>query len=239
MMKLMSLLGLMLLSGYGLAADESASVKQKLIAQVPELKDASVLPTPISGVYSVQHGAFIFYTSSDAKYVMRGQLLNLADKRNLTEESIMKFRETEFKKLADKDTMVYMPASGKYTHTITVFTDVDCQYCQKLHTQLPQALAAGIRVRYVFFPRSGVDTPSFNKAVHAWCNQQVPGELEQMMKGEIPSKLMTCANPIAKHFELATSLGLQGTPSILLSDGTLIPGLVPVEDLIKLVKGIK
>lgn len=239
MIKLLSLLGLLVFSCHSLAADDSASVKQKLIAQVPELKDATVLPTPIAGVYSVQHGAFIFYTSSDAKYVMRGQLLNLADKRNLTEESIMKFRETEFKKLADKDTMVYMPASGKYTHTITVFTDVDCQYCQKLHTQLPQALAAGIRVRYVFFPRSGIDTPSFNKAVHAWCNQQAPGELEQMMKGEMPAKLMTCVNPIAKHFDLATSLGLQGTPSILLADGTLIPGLVPVEDLIKLVKDIK
>lgn len=239
MMKLMSLLGLLLLPVCVFAADESAAVKQKLIAQVPELKDATVLPTPIAGVYSVQHGAFIFYTSSDAKYVMRGQLLNLADKRNLTEESIMKFRESEFKKLADKDTMVYLPADGKYTHSITVFTDVDCQYCQKLHAQLPQALAAGIRVRYVFFPRSGVDTLSFNKAVHAWCNQQAPGELEAMMKGVMPAKLMTCTNPIAKHFDLATSLGLQGTPSILLSDGNLIPGLVPAEDLIKLVKDIK
>jgi len=239
MIKLLSLLGLLVFSCHSLAADDSASVKQKLIAQVPELKDATVLPTPIAGVYSVQHGAFIFYTSSDAKYVMRGQLLNLADKVNLTEESIMKYREAEFKKLADKETMVYMPSGGKYTHTITVFTDVDCQYCQKLHAQLPQALAAGIRVRYVFFPCSGIDTPSFNKAVHAWCNQQAPGELEAMMKGVMPAKLMTCNNPIAKHFDLATSLGLQGTPSILLSDGSLIPGLVPVEDLIKLVKEIK
>jgi thiol:disulfide interchange protein DsbC len=227
---------LLLTANIALAHDDSEGVKQKLVAQVPELKDATVTPTPIDGIYTVQHGAFIFYSSSDAKYVMRGQLLNLAEKRNLTEIAIMKFRETEFAKLADKDTMIYMPTSGKYTHTITVFTDVDCQYCQKLHALLPKALAADIRVRYVFFPRSGVDTPSFNKAVHAWCNQQTPGELEQMMKGEMPAKLMTCTNPIAKHFDLATSLGLQGTPSILLADGTLIPGLVPVEDLIKLVK---
>jgi thiol:disulfide interchange protein DsbC len=227
---------LLLTANIALAADDSEVVKQKLVAQVPELKDATVTATPIDGVYMVQHGAFIFYSSSDAKYVMRGQLLNLAEKRNLTEIAIMKFRETEFNKLADKDTMIYMPSSGKYTHTITVFTDVDCQYCQKLHAQLPKALAADIRVRYVFFPRSGVDTPSFNKAVHAWCNQQAPGELEQMMKGIMPDTLKTCTNPIAKHFELATSLGLQGTPSILLADGTLIPGLVPVEDLIKLVK---
>ncbi len=238
MLKLVLLFSMML-STYALAADDVVSLKEKLVAQVPELKDATITPTPIEGVYAVQQGAFLFYSSSDAKYVLRGQLLSLADKRNLTEELIMKYRETEFNRLDDKDTMIYMPPSGKYTHTITVFTDVDCQYCQKLHAQLPKALAADIRVRYVFFPRSGIDTPSFNKAVHAWCNQQEPGELEKMMKGTMPAKLMTCENPVAKQFNLATALGLQGTPSILLSDGTLIPGLVPVEDLIKLVKAIK
>jgi thiol:disulfide interchange protein DsbC len=222
-----------------LAESAADKVKSVLVQQVPELKDATVIETPISGVFSVQQGAFIFYASSDGKYVLRGQLLNLAEKRNLTDELVMKFRETEFNRLADKDTMIYMPKGAKPTHSVTVFTDVDCPYCQKLHAQLPALLAANIRVRYVFFPRSGLNTPSFNKAVHAWCNMQAPGELEQLMNGATPAKLMTCENPIAKHFELATVLGLQGTPSILLNDGTLIPGLVPAEDLIKLVKGQK
>jgi thiol:disulfide interchange protein DsbC len=217
-------------------ADESADLKQKLLAQVPELKDAKVSPTPVTGIYAVQQGPFVFYASADGKYIFRGQLLSMVDKRNLTEEMIMKFRETEFNKLADKDTMIYLPTNGKFTHTITVFTDVDCPYCQKMHSQLSSLLAAGIRVRYVFFPRSGVNTPSYHKAVHAWCNQQQPGELSLLMQGATPATLKTCDNPIAKHFDLAIALGLQGTPSILLSDGTLIPGLVPAEDLIKVVK---
>jgi thiol:disulfide interchange protein DsbC len=242
MLKWVMCLWLALFAGQVVAddvVDASADVKQKLVAQVPELKDATITPTDVAGIYSVQQGAFVFYTSSDAKYVFRGQLLSLADKRNVTEEAIMAFREAEFNKLEDKDTMVYMPKGGKYSHTITVFTDVDCPYCHKLHALLPEILAAGIRVRYVFFPRAGLDTPSFNKAVHAWCNQQQPGVLEAMMKGEAPAKLMTCPNPIAKHLALATSLGLQGTPSILLSNGTLIPGFVQAKDLIDMVNSIK
>jgi thiol:disulfide interchange protein DsbC len=219
------------------AADESQNVKALLVQQVPELKDAQVKPSPVAGLYEVQQGAFIFYASGDAKHIFRGQLLNLAEKRNLTDEAVMKFRESEFKKLTDKETMIYLPKGGKFTHTVTVFTDVDCPYCQKMHLQLNPMLAAGIRVRYVFFPRSGLNTPSYQKAVHAWCNQQQPGELEELMKGSTPAQFKTCDNPIAKHFELANSLGLQGTPSILLDNGTLIPGLVDAEALIKVIKG--
>lgn len=218
-------------------AGEADQVKQKLMQQIPELKDAQVSATPVTGLYQVQHGAFVFYASADGRHVLRGQLLDIGSKRNLTDEAVMKFRESEFGKLADKDTMIYLPQSGKFSHTITVFTDVDCPYCQKLHAQLPSLLAAGIRVRYVFFPRSGPNTPSYAKAVHAWCNQQQPGELEQLMKGATPAQLKSCDNPIQRHFDLAGSLGLAGTPSILLADGTLIPGLVPAEELIKLVKG--
>lgn len=219
-----------------MASDEATSVKQKIVNQIPEMVDAVVLATPIPGVYSVQLGAFIFYTSADANYIFRGQLLNLADKRNLTEEALKQFREKAFRDLADKDTIIYLPEGGKYTHTITVFTDVDCPYCHKLHAQLPAILAAGIRVRYAFFPRAGLNTPSYQKAVHAWCNQQKQGELAAMMKGDVPGKLMTCANPVEQHFELAGRLGLQGTPSILLENGTLIPGLPPITELIKLIK---
>lgn len=217
-----------------LASDESASVKQKIVKQIPEMVDAVVTATPIPGVYSVQQGSFIFYTSADANYVFRGQLLSLSDKRNLTEDAVKQFRKEVFHDLQDKDTIIYLPEGGKFTHTITVFTDVDCPYCHKLHAQLATILAAGIRVRYAFFPRAGLNTPSYQKAVHAWCNQQKPDELSSMMQGKTPEKLMTCANPIEQHVDLASRLGLQGTPSILLENGTLIPGLPPVAELIKL-----
>lgn len=230
-------LGWLMCSMAVFATDDSVAVKQRLIKQVPELKDAVVAPTPIDGVYSVQQGAFIFYTSTDVNYVLRGQLLSLSDKRNLTDAAIQAYRAQAVNRLSDEDTINFVPDTGKYNYTITVFTDVDCPYCHKLHAQLPTLLAAGVRVRYAFFPRAGVDSPTYHKAVHVWCHRDDKLLLGQVMSGSTPAKLATCVNPIKQQLVLANELGLQGTPSIVLTDGTLIPGLPPIDELIKLIKG--
>jgi thiol:disulfide interchange protein DsbC len=218
-------------------ADSTDEVKQRLIKQIPELSDAKVSTTPIAGLFSVQQGAFVFYTSSDARYVLRGDLLSLADQRNLTEEAQQAYRLSMLKRLSDKDTINFTPDKVKTSHRITVFTDIDCPYCHQLHTMIPQLLQQGIAVRYVMYPRAGIDSPSYQKTVHAWCQRAHKNELDQMMKGVAPStKLTHCVNPIKQQFELAIELGLQGTPSIVLADGRLIPGLAPFEELVQVIK---
>lgn len=227
------------LSG-SVAANSVDEIKQRLVKQIPELSDAKVSATPIAGLYSVQQGAFVFYTSADANYVLRGDLLSLSDQRNLTEEAQQSFRVSVLKRLSEKDTINFVPEKAKPSHTITVFTDVDCPYCHQMHQMVPKLLEAGIAVRYVMYPRAGIDSPSYQKTVHAWCQRANKAELDQLMKGgAAPAKLMTCAHPIKQQFELANELGLQGTPSIILADGRLIPGLAPFDELVRVVKAGK
>lgn len=221
-------------------ANSVDEIKQRLVKQIPELSDAKVSATPIAGLYSVQQGAFVFYTSADANYVLRGDLLSLVDQRNLTEEAQQSFRVSVLKRLSEKDTINFVPEKAKPSHTITVFTDVDCPYCHQMHQMIPKLLESGIAVRYVMYPRAGIDSPSYQKTVHAWCQRANKTELDQLMKGgAAPAKLTTCAHPIKQQFELANELGLQGTPSIILADGRLIPGLAPFEELVRLVKAGK
>ena len=223
------------------AANSLEEVKQRLVNQIPELFDAKVSATPIAGLYSVQQGAFIFYTSADANYVLRGDLLSLSDQRNLTEEAQQSFRLSALKRLSEKDTINFAPEKLKATHSITVFTDVDCPYCHQLHQMVPKLLDAGIAVRYVMYPRAGIDSPSYEKTVHAWCQRTNKTELDLLMKGGGGSsiKLTRCTNPIKQQLELANELGLQGTPSIILADGRLIPGLAPFDELVRLVKSAR
>lgn len=221
-------------------ANSLDEIKQRLVKQIPELSDAKVSATPVAGLYAVQQGAFVFYTSADANYVLRGDLLSLADQRNLTEEAQQSFRVSVLKRLSEKDTINFSPEKSKASHSITVFTDVDCPYCHQMHQMVPKLLEAGIAVRYVMYPRAGIDSPSYQKTVHAWCQRANKAELDQLMKGgATPAKLTTCAHPIKQQFELANELGLQGTPSIILADGRLIPGLAPFEELVRLVKSVK
>lgn len=227
------------LSG-SVVANSVDEIKQRLVKQIPELSDAKVSTTPVAGLYAVQQGAFVFYTSADANYVLRGDLLSLVDQRNLTEEAQQSFRVSVLKRLSEKDTINFVPEKSKASHSITVFTDVDCPYCHQMHQMVPKLLEAGIAVRYVMYPRAGVDSPSYQKTVHAWCQRANKAELDQLMKGgAAPTKLTTCAHPIKQQFELANELGLQGTPSIILADGRLIPGLAPFEELVRLVKSAK
>lgn len=227
------------LSG-SVVANSVDEIKQRLVKQIPELSDAKVSATPVAGLYSVQQGAFVFYTSADANYVLRGDLLSLVDQRNLTEEAQQSFRVSVLKRLSEKDTINFVPEKAKPSHTITVFTDVDCPYCHQMHQMVPKLLEAGIAVRYVMYPRAGIDSPSYQKTVHAWCQRANKAELDQLMKGgAAPAKLTTCAHPIKQQFELANELGLQGTPSIILADGRLIPGLAPFDELVRVVKAGK
>lgn len=172
--------------------------------------------------------------------MLRGDLLSLSDQRNLTEEAQQSFRVSVLKRLSEKDTINFVPEKAKPSHTITVFTDVDCPYCHQMHQMVPKLLEAGIAVRYVMYPRAGIDSPSYQKTVHAWCQRANKAELDQLMKGgAAPTKLTTCAHPIKQQFELANELGLQGTPSIILADGRLIPGLAPFDELVRVVKAGK
>ena len=132
-------------------------------------------------------------------------------------------------KLNSSEMIVFSP-KGKPRHILTVFTDIDCGYCRKLHAEMDELNNYGIEVRYMMFPRTGLNTLSYQKAVNVWCAKDQQASMTKAKAGEsIPQA--NCDNPIASQFNLGQQLGVTGTPALLLSDGSLIPGYRPAKDL--------
>ncbi len=171
----------------------------------------------------------VVYLSTDGKFLFGGNLVNTKAKQNLTEQAKKSMRHdlmTEFKKTHKG--IDFLPE--KMTDMITVFTDIDCGVCRKFHENVESFNEAGIGVSYLFFPRAGIGSNSHQKATNVWCatNQQ---EAMNQAKSGIELKPLMCPNPIESQFNLGISAGVNGTPYIVLSDGTLIPGYQTLDQL--------
>lgn len=212
-------------------ADESedvANILERLEKLAPQEKPDSVKPTAIAGLYEVVFGSEIFYVSSDGRYVIQGALLDLNTNENMTETTRISIRKAAMGGLKESEMIVFSPEKPR--HTLTVFTDIDCGYCRKLHSEMEQLNSYGVKVRYMMFPRSGPNTPSFQKAVNVWCAKDQQTSMTRAKAGEsVPQA--DCNNPIAAQFNIGQQLGVTGTPALLLDDGTLIPGYRPAKDL--------
>ena len=126
-------------------------------------------------------------------------------------------------------------AGDKADHTVTVFTDIDCGYCRKLHSQIDEYEDEGIRVRYVFYPRAGVKSESYKEAVSVWCSEDRNKAMTEAKAGRLMEE-KTCDNPVQSHMELGELLGISGTPAIVLDNGDLVPGYVPPKRLAAIIK---
>src|ERR1700749_4194913 len=125
-----------------------------LAAKLPAGTRAEDLhPSPIPGVYELTHGADVVYVSSDGKYLINGDLIDIAHQDNLTEQRRRDSRARLIAAVPESDMVIFGPNNPKYT--VTVFTDVDCGYCRELHRQIAEYNRLGIRVRYLAYPRSG------------------------------------------------------------------------------------
>jgi len=210
-------------------ADEAA-VAKGLAKVIPEVTAKDVFKTPISGLYQVNAGARVFYASGDGRYIIQGELVDLVKRENLTANALKYARKTTLAKVDEKSMIIFPAKNAK--HTVTIFSDIDCGYCRKLHAELSDYTDAGITVRYLFFPRSGVNTESYHKAVSVWCAADRNEALtDAKLNNKIDSK--TCDNPIDAHMKLAKEFGVNGTPAIIADDGTMIPGFVPAAQLVE------
>lgn len=195
---------------------------------LPDVTVDSITPAPIPGLSEVLIGAKLFYVSNDGKYILEGTLIDLATRTDLSEKRLSSVRQALIDKVSEKD-MIIFPAS-KPRHTLTVFTDIDCGYCRKLHSDIDKYNDEGITVRYLPFPRSGPDTPSYYKAVSVWCSDDRQAALTRAKAGQdVPNT--TCDNPVRASLALGHKLGVNGTPALILEDGHLLPGYVPPKKL--------
>lgn len=204
-------------------------LRQALSKMLPQAAGANITKTPVKGIYQFISGPKVMYMTKDARYIFDGDLIDFVARRNLTEDMRGIGRKKLLSDLGEKNMLVYSP-KGKTKHTITVFTDIYCPYCRRLHDEMNQYMTAGIKVRYIFLPFKG--KKSFDDSVSVWCADNPQKALDKAKSGE-SVEAKTCPNPIDQHRQLATALSIRGTPAIMFEDGTLSPGYIPAAKVIQ------
>ncbi|MEY4760999.1 MAG: hypothetical protein RLZZ200_855 [Pseudomonadota bacterium] len=210
-----------------------ADPRVELAAKIPGAKPDDIRPTPVAGIYELVHGAGVSYISADGKYLFSGDLYRIGeggDFPNLTEERRKDLRVKLLAAVPESEMIVYAPKSPKYT--VSVFTDVDCPWCKRLHGQMAEYNKLGIRVRYLAWPRTAPKTPSWVKSQNVWCTKDRTEAFEKAVGGGTVANA-SCADPVLRHHDLGRKLGVQGTPGIVLPDGELVPGYVPPDELLE------
>jgi len=214
------------------AADPRVAIAAKMAGVKPEDLHA----TPVPGVYELLRAGDAAYVSSDGKYAIIGDLYETGSNNDLTE---IRRRDLRLKLLAaipEAQMVVFGPQSPK--HTITVFTDMDCAYCRKLHSQISDYNKLGIKVRYIAYPRTGPNTSSWTKAEQVWCSADRKTALTEAKLGKTLKTKICQDNPVAQEYELGQQFNLQGTPTIILGNGEMVGGYLPPTDLAEELKGI-
>ncbi|SMF96895.1 thiol:disulfide interchange protein DsbC [Methylomagnum ishizawai] len=227
-----ALLGLGWMLSGAVQADAKA-VEEALKQNLPTLKPDSVQPSPIPGLYEVMMGAKLFYVSEDGRYLIQGSMVDVKDRKDLTEAKLAGARLTSLDKMGVGQMIVFKPKATK--HVAYVFTDIDCGYCRKLHSEIDQYLAQGIEIRYLFFPRSGPNTESYFKAVSVWCAKDRNAAFTKAKKGDTPDR-KDCDNPVDEQLALGNAFGANGTPMIITEKGDILPGYVPAAQLVKIME---
>jgi len=200
-------------------------------ASIPGVKKEDVRPTPVAGVFEVRRGADIVYMSGDGQFVFTGDLYNVSSHNNLTEAHRRVLRQKLIEAIPESQMVIFSPPEPKYT--VTVFTDVDCAYCRELHRQIADYNKLGVRVRYIFFPRTGPDTASWHKAEQVWCSADRKSALTRAKLGQALDANAACATPVAQEYALGKAIGLEGTPGIVASNGAMIGGYLPPQALVQ------
>ena len=204
------------------------AVEEKFRTLVPNAGTIAVSETPITGVLQVQVNSDIVYVTSDAKYLLQGQVIDLDSRENLTDRAKSGIRLSLLNNLDVDKQITFAPEEPKYD--LLVFTDIDCGYCRKLHDQMKGYNEQGIAIHYMAFPRAGVGSDSYNKFVSVWCSDNQQEAMTLAKNGGDPEP-QSCANPVAEQYNLGQELGVTGTPSMVASDGTMIPGYMPPAQL--------
>lgn len=196
------------------------------------IKVISVNDTPVKGIKEILvdggRGSEILYISEDGKYIVNGSLFDIENRVDLTDQKKSVLRKELLSDMGDSQRINFYPEDMKYH--VTVFTDIDCGYCRKLHAEMQQYNDLGIGISYLFFPRAGLKSGSYDKAVNVWCAADQQQAMTLAKAGEAVEP-KTCDNPITAHYNAGVSAGVSGTPALVLDSGTIMPGYLPPAQL--------
>ena len=208
---------------------ELQKVRDTVSERFAEIDPQEIFESPIEGWYTIRKGAVIAYISADGRYLLQGDLIDLQDNSNLTEQARNDARVVMLSAVADEDLIIFSP--DKVQHSVSIFTDIDCTFCRRLHAQIDGYMDQGIEIRYFLYPRNGPTSPSWAKAENVWCADDRNKALTlAKLDKEYPTH--TCDSSIvSNHYLIGQDVGLRGTPAIVLDDGTLFSGYLPPAQL--------
>jgi thiol:disulfide interchange protein DsbC len=226
----------LLLAGPAMSAETDGAeerVRSKLLQSRPDFNISSVQASVAPGLYEVQlAGGPILYATEDGDFFILGDLYSVGVSGivNLAEKQRDMARKELLAKVSRDDMIIFSP-QGETKASVAVFTDVDCFYCQKLHSEVPAMNEAGIEVRYLAYPRAGVGSESYRKIASAWCAEDPNDAITRLKnRAEIPDNVCP-GNPVADQYMLGQEAGVRGTPALVLEDGTMVPGYVSAAEL--------
>lgn len=204
------------------------------VAQInPDAKISWIKPSPLAGLSEVGVDGVVLYISDDGRYLLHGTLLDVLNRKNLTEIAGAETRKQLLAQIKPADKIIYRP-KGQVKHTIVVFTDISCGYCHKLHEQIQGFLDRGIQVEYVPFPRGGTQSPALSQMERIWCSKDRNAAYDAAVAGNPTAGAPgACANPVSELYELGDKLGIQGTPAVFTYDGLQHGGFVMPEALLE------
>lgn len=204
---------------------------------IPTLKPDRISKSPLSGLFEVVYGPNLIYMTADGRHVVKGEIIDIQSGKNLTVATRNAARIGAINGLGEDGMIVFAPDKDKVKHTITVFTDVTCPYCSKIHSEVPELVERGIKVRYLAFPRAGIGSKTYDQMVSVWCAENPRQAMTDAKQGKSVTP-KNCPNPVSAHYALGQQTGINGTPTIIMSDGSMLPGYVPIDRLEKALQSI-
>lgn len=230
MPRIIVLLAGLLLAGAAYANDPEQRIREALTRLVPGAVIDSVTPSPIDGYYEAVVSGQIIYVSGDGRYLIQGTLFDIENRIDLTDARRGVMRQQILEALPPERRMIFGPADAR--HHLVVFTDIDCGYCRRLHQHMDEYNALGITIEYLLYPRAGIGSHSYDKAVSVWCAAD-PHDAMTKAKDGIDPPPRTCDNPVAEHMEIGRHVGVTGTPALVTRNGQLLPGYMPPAQLLE------
>jgi len=221
----------LLFAGHALAQDQTEDkVRAAIKSLVPDAAVDKIEKSVLPGFYEVVMGGQVIYVSADGKYVVSGVVWDAAERKNLTEARFAGIRKAALANVPDSKRIIFPAKQEKFA--ITVFTDIDCGYCRHLHQQVAEYNNLGITVEYLFFPRAGKGSESWNKSVAVWCAANPQDALTKVKNGETIEMKTDCANPVEADYDLGQKIGVTGTPAVITADGSQIGGYLAPDQML-------
>ena len=210
-------------------SSELEQVREKVGEMFDMIEPEDVNGSPVDDWYEIQKGSIVAYISADGRYLLQGDLIDLDEQVNLSEVARTDARRELMASVTDEQVIAFSPEEVKYS--VSIFTDVECSYCRRLHNQIDEYLAHGIEVRYLLYPRNGPASRAWNTAEEVWCSSDRRNALT-MAKLDRKFDTSSCDSSIVQdHYVIGRDVGLSGTPAIVFDDGTMIAGYLTPDQL--------